>query len=35
MNVYNKGLEGKTAEWAISKYKSHHRLPKNIEKIMD
>ncbi|GET52503.1 hypothetical protein BCR41DRAFT_396467 [Rhizophagus irregularis DAOM 181602=DAOM 197198] len=35
MDAYNKGLEGRTAEWAVSKYKSHRRLPDNIEKIMD
>ena len=35
MDAYNKGLEGRTAEWAISKYKSHRRLPENIERIMD
>ncbi|UZO06126.1 uncharacterized protein OCT59_026457 [Rhizophagus irregularis] len=35
MDAYNKGLEGRTAEWAVSKYKSHHRLPDNIERIMD
>uniref|UniRef100_U9UFT8 Uncharacterized protein n=1 Tax=Rhizophagus irregularis (strain DAOM 181602 / DAOM 197198 / MUCL 43194) TaxID=747089 RepID=U9UFT8_RHIID len=35
MDAYNKRLEGsRTAEWAVSKYKSHHRLPENIEKIM-
>ena len=35
MDAYNKGLEGRTAEWAVSKYKSHRRLPENIEKIME
>ena len=35
MDAYNKGLEGRTAEWAVSKYKSHHWLPDNIERIMD
>ncbi|CAB4490124.1 unnamed protein product [Rhizophagus irregularis] len=35
MDAYNKGLEGRTAEWAISKYKSYHQLPDNIERIMD
>ncbi len=35
IDAYNKGLEGRTAEWAVSKYKSHHRLPENIERIID
>ncbi|CAG8521285.1 11101_t:CDS:2, partial [Ambispora gerdemannii] len=35
MNTYNKGLEGRTAEWAVNKYKSHHRLPENIEREMN
>lgn len=35
MDAYDKGLEGRTAEWAVSKYKSHRRLPENIERIMD
>jgi hypothetical protein len=35
MDAYNKGLEGRTAEWAVNKYKSHRRLPENIERIMD
>ncbi|CAG8802706.1 7422_t:CDS:2, partial [Cetraspora pellucida] len=28
-------LKGRTAKWAINKYKSHHRLSENIERIMD
>ncbi|PKY31798.1 hypothetical protein RhiirB3_475331 [Rhizophagus irregularis] len=35
MDAYNKGLESRTAEWAVNKYKSHRRLPENIERIMD
>ncbi|PKC07749.1 hypothetical protein RhiirA5_479009 [Rhizophagus irregularis] len=35
MDAYNKGLEGRTAEWAVNKYKSHRRLPENIERLMD
>jgi len=35
MDAYNKGLEGRTAEWAVNKYKSHHQLPDNIERLMD
>ena len=35
MDAYDKGLEGRTAEWAVSKYKSHRRLSKNIEKLME
>ncbi|CAG8728244.1 12694_t:CDS:1, partial [Acaulospora morrowiae] len=31
MDVYEKGLEGKTAEWAVKKYKSHCILPERIE----
>ena len=27
MDAYYKGLEGKTAEWAVKKYKSHRHLP--------
>ena len=34
MDAYNKGLEGRTAEWAVNKYKSHRRLPENIERII-
>ena len=35
MNAYNKGLEGRTTEWAVNKYKSHRRLLDNIERIID
>ncbi|PKY46319.1 hypothetical protein RhiirA4_320161 [Rhizophagus irregularis] len=35
MDAYDKGLEGRTAEWAVSKYKSHRRLPENIENLME
>ena len=35
MNAYNKELEGRTAKWAVSKYKSHRQLPDNIERIID
>jgi len=35
MDAYDKGLEGKTAEWAVNKYKSHRRLPENVERLMD
>ncbi|GES92137.1 hypothetical protein BCR41DRAFT_395274 [Rhizophagus clarus] len=35
MDVYDKELEGKTAEWAVSKYKSHCRIPENIKKLME
>ena len=35
MDAYDKGLEGKTAEWAVKKYKSHRRLPVNVEKLME
>ena len=34
MDAYNKGLEGRAAEWAVSKYKSHRRIPENIEELM-
>ncbi|CAB4417941.1 unnamed protein product [Rhizophagus irregularis] len=35
MDAYDKGLEGRTAEWAVSKYKSYRRIPENIEKLME
>ncbi|CAG8690762.1 788_t:CDS:2, partial [Dentiscutata heterogama] len=35
MDAYEKGLDGRTAEWAVNKYKSHRRLPENIERAMD
>ncbi|CAG8658770.1 5310_t:CDS:2, partial [Ambispora gerdemannii] len=35
MDAYDKGLEGRTAEWAVSKFKSHRRLPESIERIME
>jgi len=35
MDTYNRGLEGRTVEWAVNKYKSHYRLLENIERIMD
>ena len=35
MDAYSKGLVGRSAEWAVTKYKSHRRLPENIEKEMD
>jgi len=35
MDAYDKGLEGRTAEWAVSKYKLHRRLSENIERIID
>ncbi|GES98821.1 hypothetical protein PHYBLDRAFT_144584 [Rhizophagus clarus] len=35
MDAYDKGLEGRTAEWAVSKYKSHRRLHENIENLME
>ena len=35
IDAYNKGLEGRTAEWAINKYKLHRQLPENIERIID
>ncbi len=35
MDAYDKELEGRTAKWAVSKYKSHCRLPENIERIID
>ena len=30
MYAYDKGLEGRMAEWAVKKYKSQRRLPDNI-----
>jgi hypothetical protein len=35
MDAYDKGLEGRTAEWAVNKYRSHRRLPENIERMMN
>jgi hypothetical protein len=35
IDVYNKGLESRVAEWAVSKFKSHRRLPENIERIIE
>ena len=32
MDAYYKGLEGRTAEWAVKKYQSHRRLPEDIER---
>jgi len=33
MDAYDKGLEGRMAEWAVKKYKSHRRLPDNINEF--
>ena len=30
MDIYRKGISGKLAEFAVKKYKSHHRVPDNI-----
>ncbi|CAG8757810.1 1394_t:CDS:2, partial [Rhizophagus irregularis] len=35
IHIYDKGLKSRIAEWAVSKYKLHYRLPKNIEIIME
>ncbi|CAG8840612.1 5152_t:CDS:2 [Gigaspora margarita] len=35
MDAYNKGLEGKVAEWAVKKYKSQCCLPENIEELIE
>jgi hypothetical protein len=36
MDAYDKELKGKTAEWAVNKYKLHHCfIPENIEKIIE
>lgn len=35
MDAYNRGLEGRIAEWAVNKYKTHRRLPENVEKQID
>ena len=32
MDAYDKG---RAAEWAVSKFKSHRRLPESIERIME
>ena len=35
MDAYDKGLEERIAEWAVKKYKSHRRLPDNINEFFD
>jgi len=35
MDAYDKGLEGRIAEWAVKKYKSHRRLPDNINEFFE
>jgi len=35
MDAYDKGLEGRMAEWAVKKYKSHRRLPDNINEFFE
>jgi hypothetical protein len=35
MDAYKKGLKGRTAEWAVNKYKSHRHLSENIENILE
>ena len=35
MDAYDKGLEGQAAEWAVNKFKSHHQIPENIERLME
>ena len=35
MGAYEKGLEGRIAEWAVKKYKSHHWLPGKINKFFE
>ena len=35
MDAYDKGLEGQAAEWAVNKYKSHRRIPENIERLIE
>jgi len=34
MDAYDKGLEGRAAEWAVNKFKFHHRIPENIERAI-
>src|SRR5947209_5345460 len=34
MDAYDKGLEGRAAEWAVNKFKSHRRIPENIERAI-
>ena len=35
MDAYDKGLEGRMAEWAVKKYKSHSRLPDIINEFFE
>ena len=35
MDAYDIGLEGRMAEWAVKKYKSHRRLPDNINEFFE
>ena len=35
MGAYEKGLEGRIAEWAVKKYKSHHWIPDNINEFFE
>ncbi|CAG8646640.1 4909_t:CDS:2, partial [Paraglomus occultum] len=35
MDAYDKGLEGRMAEWAVKKYKSHRRLPDNVNEFFE
>ncbi|CAG8536262.1 15820_t:CDS:2 [Cetraspora pellucida] len=35
MDAYDKGLKGVAAEWAVNQYKSHCRILKNIEQMME
>lgn len=35
MDAYQRGLEGRVAEWAVKKFKSHRRLPDNIEEYIE
>ena len=35
MDAYDKGLEGQVAEWAVNKFKSHRRIPENIERLIE
>jgi len=35
IHAYSLGLQGKMAEWAVRKYKSHRRIPATLEQLVE
>jgi len=35
IHAYSIGLEGRMAEWAVKKYRSHRRIPEKMEKLVE